>query len=323
MAGGKVRNRIFGAGTAMALALTMLLPGSAAKLEAQSEFGFDWVKAAGKGWFMEQGRSARWELAQVRKLNKAIAAIQPQRPGIVDAYVVSLSLDSDAVFAHEAAEAAKVLTRRYSSAGRSILLTSGSSDDIVTAPQGSPANLDIALAAVASKMNTKEDVLVLFITSHGSNDTGLAYKDKDNGWGLIAPKRLAALLDELGIERRLVVLSACYSGTFLPYLNGDQNITITAAAANRTSFGCQPSSDWTFFGDALINNALRKPQPLDKAAEQAFALIGQWEAEHRLIPSNPQIYTGDKASAWLTPLEARMPKTELPRVGRPVTSTLQ
>lgn len=323
MAADKVRNRIFGAVTAIALALTMLLPGSAAMLTAQSEVGFDWVKAAGKGWFMEQGRSARWELAQVRKLNRAIAALQPQRPGIVDAYVVSLGLDSDAVFAHEAAQAEKVLARRYGAVGRSILLASGSDANPATAPQASPASLDIALAAIAAKMNPKEDVLVLFITSHGSRDTGLAYQDKDNGWGFIAPRRLAALFDELGIERRLVILSACYSGTFLPYLNGEQNITITAAAADRTSFGCQPSSDWTFFGDALINNALRKPQALDKATEDAFTLIGQWEKQHGLTPSNPQVYRGSKAEAWLAPLEARMPKTETPKVGRPATTTLQ
>lgn len=280
------------------------------------------VAAAGKGWSMEQARSARWELAQTKKLNKAIVALQPQRPGTIDAYVISIGLDSDDVFGREAVEAGKVLARRYGAAGRSITLESGSGDDDASPPHGSPASLDVALAAVASKMNLKEDVLILYVTTHGAFDTGLAYKDSDKGYGAVAPRRLAMLLTELGFERRLIMLSACFAGTFVKPLASPQNITIAAAAEDRTSFGCMPSNDWTFFGDALINNGLRKPQPLEKAATEAFGLIGQWESTHRLYPSLPSIDKGAAADSWLVPLEARIPKTETPKVGRPATSTL-
>jgi len=301
-----------------ALALVMLATNPA----TGKEQGFNPVEAAKNGWSMEQGRSAAWQLAQHKRLGTAISALQPQRNGVIDAYVVSVGLDSDPVFAREAGEAAKVLGRRYGAAGRTIFLTAGADDRGNGTPQGSPPNLATALAAVAAKMNLKEDVLILFATTHGDPNTGLAYRDGDKGVGMIAPMRLANLLDDLGFERRMILLSACYSGIFLPLLTNENSIIVTAAASNRTSFGCAPGNDWTFFGDALINNGLRKPQPFDKATEEAASLIGKWEASKQLPPSRPQTFVGDKAIMWLGPLEERMPKTETAKVGKAAIESL-
>ncbi len=278
--------------------------------------GFNPIDAAKNGWSMEQGRSAAWHLAQHKRLGTALAALQPQRNGIIDVYVVSVGLDSDPVFAREAGEAAKVLGRRYGATGRTIFLAAGADDQSNGTPQGSPPNLATALAAVAAKMNLKEDVLILFATTHGDPNNGLAYRDGDKGVGMIAPMRLANLLDDLGFGRRMILLSACYSGIFLPLLTNENSVIVTAAASNRTSFGCAPGNDWTFFGDALINNGLRKPQTFDKATEEAAGLIGKWEALKQLLPSRPQTFVGNRANDWLGPLEERMPKTETAKVGK-------
>ena len=287
---------------------------------AVSQGAFNNEQAAGEGWSAEQGRDARWYLSQHKKLAAAIAAVAPQRPGIVDAFVVSISLDSDPVFTREATEAGKVLTRRYGAAGHSITLTTG---DKSAFPQGSPPHLSAVLGAVAARMNLKEDVLILYTTSHGDATIGLAYRDGTNGFGMVAPKRLAALLDGLAIERRIILISACYSGVFVPKIASDHSIIITAAAADRTSFGCAPGNDWTFFGDALINHALRKPQSLDKAAAQAITLINQWEIDKGLMASLPQVSVGAKTASWLTPLEQQMPTAVTPRVGRPAVDDVQ
>ena len=279
--------------------------------------GFNPVEAAKNGWSMEQNRSAAWHLAQHKRLATAIAALQPQRPGTVDAYLVSIGLDSDPVFGREAGEAAKVLSRRYGTTGRTIFLAAGADEQASGTPQGSPPNLATALAAVAAKMNLKEDVLILFATTHGDPNSGLAYRDGNNGIGMIAPLRLANLLDDLGFQRRMILISACYSGIFLPLLTNENSIIVTAAASNRTSFGCAPGNDWTFFGDALINNGLRKPQPFDKATEEAVGLITQWENSKQLLASRPQTFVGDSTNVWLSALELRMPKTDTPKVGKP------
>ena len=297
---------------AMALALTMLATNSATGQQVFNE-----REAAQSGWSMEQNRSAIWHLAQHQRLATALDTIQPNRPGVVDVYVVSIGLDSDPVFGREASEAAKVISRRYGAVGRTIFLTAGADDKSVGTPQGSPPNLAITLAAVAGKMNLKEDVLILFATTHGDPVAGLAYRDGTNGVGMIAPKRMEVLLDGLGFERRMILLSACFAGVFIPNLTTENSIIVTAASSKRSSFGCAPGNDWTFFGDALINNALRKNQSFEKATDEAVALISKWETDLKLVPSRPQVFVGDKAKIWLEPLEAKMPKLETAKVGKP------
>lgn len=271
---------------------------------------------------MEKARSETWQDTQDKKLAVAIAAIRPQRPGRIDSYVLSVGFNSDPVFKKEAAEAAKVLSRRYKAEGHTMVLAAGSDNLPGSPPQGSPDNLATALQAISTKMDPAEDVLILFVTTHGSPDGGLIYRDGDSGLGAVGPKRLSALLDQYGYRRRMVILSACFAGIFIPALYGEQNVTITAASADRPSFGCVPSNDWTFFGDALINNALRKPQPLIDAVDEAMTLIKGWETTHKLDPSQPQIYIGSKASSWLTPLDSRAPKTASAKVGKPAISSI-
>jgi hypothetical protein len=101
--------------------------------------------------------------------------------------------------------------------GRTIVLagTDGSAPSAL--PRGSPETLGIALARVAELMDRQEDVLILFTTSHGA-PFGLYYNDADNGYGAISPSRLRLMLDELGLSNRLLILSACYSGIFVPAL---------------------------------------------------------------------------------------------------------
>jgi hypothetical protein len=270
---------------------------------------------------IERDRPPASVLAEHRRLERALSALKPQRPGTVDAYVVAVALDSDPVFGREAREAGRVLARRYGAEGRSVTLagTAGAADSDL--PMGSPGALAAVLARVAELMDVREDVLVLYSTSHGA-PIGIVYNDGDRGFGAISPARLFRMLRELGIERRLLLVSACYSGAFVPMMSGEGTAIVTASAADRTSFGCQADSDWTFFGDALVNRALRKPQPLARAAEEAQRSIAGWEREGKLDPSDPQVSIGAGARAWLAKLEAQLPPAGAP-VGRPATSILQ
>jgi hypothetical protein len=236
---------------------------------------------------------------------------------VVDAYVVVVGLDSDPIFGREAREAGKVLSRRYNAVGHTIVLAGTDGSGPSALPNGSPRNLAVALARVAELMDKKQDVLILYTAGHGAK-VGLAYHDADDGFGIVPPARLARIFDELGIQNRLLILSACFSGIFVPTLSSDTTALFTAASADRTSFGCQSDRDWTFYGDAMINNALRQPVPLAEAGKNAQALIAKWEGMNSsIIPSQPQIAIGSKVDTWLKPLEARMPKTPTPLVGRP------
>lgn len=294
-----------------------MIPALLLSASAVGQSGDSNAIAANNGWSVEQKRDAAWHLDQHKKLSAAIAGLAPQRPGVIDAYVISIGLDGDPVFSREASEAARVLARRYGAQGRSITLTTGTKS---LAPQGSPHNLATALAAVAAKMDVKEDVLILYATSHGNADVGLVYRDGEEGYGLVSPKRLAKIVNELGIDRRMLLISACYSGVFVPALKSDYSVIVTAASDARTSFGCAATNDWTYFGDALINTALRKSQSFDRAVSDALDLINGWESERGLLGSEPQIFVGDKAAGWLGAIERRVPTVATAKVGRPATA---
>lgn len=284
------------------------------------QLGSDPQAEADRGIDVERDRPAHWLLAEHRRLSAALAALKPQRRGVVDAYVVVAGLDSDAVFGREARAAAAVLQRRYAADGRTILLagSDGAADSAL--PMGSPSNLALALARVAELMDGAEDVLVLYTTSHGA-PFGIYYNDGDQGYGAVSPTRLWQQLSALGIRNRLILISACYSGVFVPMLSSDTTAIVTASSADRTSFGCQADNDWTFFGDALVNRALRRPMPLATATQEARATIAAWEREAALKPSEPQVAIGAGAARWLAALESRLPAAT-PTVGRPAVASL-
>jgi hypothetical protein len=277
-------------------------------------------EAARLGVVIARGYGPREALRQNRLLSAALAKLKPERRGVVDAYVIASGMDSDGVFGREAAETGRVLSRRFDGEGRTLVLANGTGAGDATMPDGNPDHLGAALAQVSELMNKDEDVLVLYLTSHGHWATGVSFRDGERATGNIGPGRLATMLNDVGIKNRLIIVSACYSGVFIPALQSDTTITMTAASSEKPSFGCRAENDWTFFGDALINNAMRQPSPSPDAFAAARLLITQWEVAERLDPSNPQIDIGAGARVWLDKLDARVPRTASAKVGRPANA---
>ncbi len=256
------------------------------------------------------------QLADHRRINAALRSLKPQRKGVVDAYVIVVALDADPVFNREAREAGRVLARRFGADGRTIVLAADEGRSKAGAP-GSINHLAIALAAMAEVMDRNEDVLVFYSTSHGHPVGGLVYKDVARGIGAIPPPKLAQLVDAPGFKNRLLILQACYSGQFVPTFAVEGTIVATAAAADRASFGCSAGNDWTLYGHALINVAMREPQSLEAQFRRAAEIVAEAEQRAGLPPSNPQLSIGGATAGWLKALEARAPKTATKPVGEP------
>jgi len=257
-----------------------------------------------------------------QRLQGAVANLQAERPGTVDAYVIVAALDADPVFNREAREAGRVLARRFDAEGRTLVLAHDEGDDKADV-EASPQELARALDDVALKMNRDEDVLVLYTTSHGSPHNGLNFRDPERGEAVITPTRLQAMLDHTGVKNRLVVLQACFSGQFVPVLQGPRTIVATAASAQKSSFGCAAGNDWTFFGYAFVNQAMRTPDTFERQFRRAWVTILGWEQKAGYDPSSPQISIGADTAAWLAALDAREPKTASAPVGRPPEEVAQ
>lgn len=241
--------------------------------------------------------------AQQRALLKsAVGRLAPQRAGATDLYTIGVAgwADQD-VFVKELDGTIASLTKVLPVDGRVVRLVNGDANR--TTPLATRDNLAAAVRAVGQVMAKDEDILIVFMTSHGTR----------NGFGLqlpgrppveLSPRDLAGMLDGAGIRNRVVVVSACYSGTFVRPLANDNTIVITAADARSPSFGCAPGRDWTFFGDALFNRNLRPGVDLRSAFNSARITVSGWELEQNLSPSNPQAHFGSSLVEKLTPLFA-------------------
>jgi tetratricopeptide (TPR) repeat protein len=133
--------------------------------------------------------------------------------------------------------------------------------------------------------------LFVILTSHGS-PAGLAVKTPSRQ-EILSPLDLFTMLDRTQVRHRIVVISACYSGVFIPPLADPDTLVITAADANHPSFGCRNGNAWTYFGDAFFNTALRRTADLRDAFALASTVVRKRELQGRLDPSNPQIAGGE------------------------------
>jgi hypothetical protein len=152
---------------------------------------------------------------------------------------------------------------------------------------------------VREAMNPQEDVLFLFMTSHGSPGTGFALEAEGDAFGTIGPNKLARMLEDSGIRNRVVVVSACFSGQFVPTLANDDTVVITAAAADRSSFGCTDRAEWTWFGEAFFLRALPEMRRFVDAFRRARVIVTEMEERENQTPSNPQISVGRRIAGIL------------------------
>lgn len=232
-------------------------------------------------------------------MGDALDAVQPQRPGVQDVYLLSVSFWGDPVFEREAVQAEEILGAHLGAEGRSIVLSAGGQGPR-TYPAASPDNFAAAIGHIGATMNPAEDLFVLFITTHGQSDGVAAIREHNRMFAGLRPAHLSLMLSQANIQNRVVIISACFSGAFIGPLMSDSTIVMTAAAPDRSSFGCQPQNNWTFFGDAYFNQSVRDGGDMIEAFDAAKRLISRWEREQNLSPpSNPQIYIGQRAAAML------------------------
>jgi hypothetical protein len=242
---------------------------------------------------------ARYDTAkQTELLRKEIEALPPQRPGVTDIYVIGLAGWSTDVFRNELDGALAAAGKALPLAGTVRLINSPETTE--TLPLATRSNFRGAVRGVAGVMDRNEDVLFLFMTSHGGKA----------GIGLqlprllvpLVPKEVAGVLNRAGIRNRVVIVSACYSGVFVKPLANDNTIVLTAADTRHTSFGCAEGRQWTYFGDALFQQSLKPGTDFEDAYARARKLIAAWEKKERIEPSNPQGFFGRAITRKLAPL---------------------
>jgi hypothetical protein len=237
--------------------------------------------------------------AQANLIDESLAAVARDVAPHPKAYFLGFAgVGDEKVFAQEIGLASRVLGERYAVAGRGISLINDERD-LGRAPLATVSGLRYALHGIGSLMNREQDVLFLSISSHGSQDPSIAVENSQLPLNDLTDEDLADALRESGIRWRVIIISACYAGGFIDALRDQQTIVITAAAADRTSFGCSNDRDLTYFGEAFYRDALPEAGSLREAFETAKAAIAARERAEHITPSNPQAYFGAKIEAKL------------------------
>jgi Peptidase C13 family len=246
--------------------------------------------------------AAELQKAQPALLHAEIASLAPPSKGSANIYALGVAgWGEQDVFLKELDGGLAVLGSVLPIRDRVVRLINNH-DTLKNIPLATAQNLNAAVQAIGGVMNKEQDVLVLFLTSHGEK-TGFAL-ELPGGTTELTPQQLASALDGAGIKNRVVIVSACFSGIFVPPLANDNTIVMTAADANNTSFGCAPERDWTYFGDAFFRQSLHPGSDFEDSFEHARILIQGWEMMDRATPSNPQGHFGPALVAKLAPFFA-------------------
>lgn len=225
------------------------------------------------------------------ELQRALDAVQVSDPKKIELYsLVVAGYGTEEVFHRESTFIENLFNTQYGNSATAIYLAN-SQRSLAEHPLATRTSISAAIARLAEQMDKEQDIFFLYITSHGSknktialNHNGLALKDIDAKW-------LGDLLKATGIKHRVIVLSACYSGGFIGDLKDSHSLVMTAAAADKTSFGCADDSLFTYFGKAYFKESLKPGVDFEQAFYQAKKLIAAWEKEQKITKSNPQIFT--------------------------------
>lgn len=238
-------------------------------------------------------------------LDQALAGVPGESAAEIQVFGLVYAPYAQDVFLRESAMVSDVMQQRLDAKDRVVQLLNHASATQAT-PWATPRNLQKAIQAVAQKMRREQDVLVLYITSHGGADHRIA----SSHWPLevndLTAAQVRQWLDEAGIRHRAIAISACYSGGWVAPLRGEGTLVMTAADADHTSYGCGNKSELTFFGRAVFDEALRHTRSLEDAFAQAVPVIRQRETDAKKTDgfSNPQIHAGAAFKAhwarWMT-----------------------
>jgi hypothetical protein len=231
--------------------------------------------------------------AQPRMVREALAKLTPRVAGKPNLYLVTFAGDGDEdVFRNEAEYASQLFAGRFGATAHTVVLENNP-DTLVTHPLASWSNLEDTLDGLGKVMQPDQDILMLYVTSHGDHDHNLLVDMDPLPLDQIGATDLAGILAKHPFKWKVVVVNACYSGGFVPPLHGPGTLILTAARTDRSSFGCGSDSDITYFGRAWLVDALNRTPDFIAAFKQASGEIKQWEQRDKLTASEPQIDTGN------------------------------
>lgn len=237
-----------------------------------------------------------------QRLNNQIESLEPERPGKTDAYFLAVGGDgTESVFKRDIQVARAGLQAQFDVENRAIMLLNHR--DYETFPLATRPSIATALKALDEQMNPDEDLLVVHLVSHGMKGGQLLLQQPGIELPDLSPQVFAEMLEPLNARRKLLVVSACYSGQWINELKDSDTLIMTSAREDRTSFGCGDDSEMTWFTKAVYQSVGLSLTDPDAMFEQVSEQIRTWEQEIGMEEeswSYPQSYLGENLRQWLS-----------------------
>jgi hypothetical protein len=154
-------------------------------------------------------------------------------------------------------------------------------------PGAGPARIGPIFAGLAALAKAAPAGCLVYLTSHGSPKGALVGDD-------ILPPRVAAakIRQACGDRPTAIIISACFSGTYLPALAGPDHLVMTAARRDRSSFGCGEDDVYPFFDGCVIADLPIARDFVDLAGRVRRCVALRENEEGMSPPSEPQIFVG-------------------------------
>ena len=193
----------------------------------------------------------------------------------------------------------------------SVLLLSNQLEysDIVY-PFAMKENVKSVLSNVARSAD-KDTLVLLLFTSHGSPNLlsiKIGYGDYSTN---LSTEELRSYLEDLKAIPTIIIISACYSGSFVPALANENRIIITAASKDRVSFGCSSESKATYFIEEFFRHNFDASMSLSELFSQANRQVAEREKRGNFTASQPQIFVGERMKKFVSvPLRELLTKIE-------------
>ena len=228
---------------------------------------------------------------QPRLVQAALDDVLVSQDGVPETYFVGFASSAkEDVFENEVKHVESLFRERLGAEGRTAVLVN-SRNTMDELPLANGPNLESILQGIAGKMGP-EDLLFLHMTSHGSKDHKFSVLFESMRLNDLSAKRLGEIVNGAGLPWRVVVVSACFSGGYIEELKSPRAMVITAASADRTSFGCENGREYTYFGAAYYRDSLTDGD-YRAAFERAVPLVREREESNGYKHSDPQIWVGE------------------------------
>jgi hypothetical protein len=244
------------------------------------------------------GRSggAQFQSGQAELVNATLQRVDAaphQRPRI---FFIGLAMYSEGWSENDVVDFSSELSRLPSFVTVPLIFSNSGGDQPGKFPTVDMSTVEQTAQHVAEHAGP-DDVIIVYASTHGG--TGLlAEKVGDSQPTAVTGGQLFQALAPLGDHKTIIMLSACFSGSLISDLAGPNRIIITAARADRSSFGCQADADHTLFGKAVLDAFAPPSQSLQAIFTNIKDDVARLEQQRQFAPpSEPQISVGGKVEA--------------------------